>query len=231
MVMNDQSSDIMLDILEQCKEDGRIPHPKEDHIRFLMANGMGQKKEDGWLISREERIDIAMALMAEGIDAEKVVQHMTWKDFEGLVAGILERNGYRCIESFRRIGNDEIEGMEIDVIGVKERKILSVDAKMWGIRKGKASALKSAAEDQFDRTKRLGNQLDTVSQKIGGLEPGDYELTPVLVTWFVEDIQFHDGIPMVPVFKLNSFVLELDRYHSLIKHLEGSFKGGQQTLQ
>jgi hypothetical protein len=226
MMMNDQSTDIMLDILEQCKEDGRIPHPKEDHIRFLIANGMGQKKEDGWLISREERIDIAMALMAEGVDAEKVVQHMTWKDFEGLVAGILERNGYRCIESFRRVGDEEIKGMEIDVIGIKGQKILSVDAKMWGIRKGKSSALKLAAEEQFERTKRLCNQLDMISQKIGDLEPGNYELTPVLVTWFVEDIQFHEGVPMVPVFKLNSFVLELVRYHSLIKHLEASFNDG-----
>ncbi len=231
MTMNQQSTDIMLDILEKCKEDGLIPNPEENHTHFLMANGMGQREGEKWKISREERIDIAMALMAEGVDAEKVVQHMTWKDFEGLVAGILERNGYRCTESFRHVGNENVNGMEIDVIGVKGRTILSVDAKMWGIRKGKASALKSAAEDQFERTKRLRNQLDVVSEKVGGLKSGNYELTPVLVTWFVEEIRFHEGIPMVPMFKLNSFVLELDRYHSLIKHVESSFAGDQQTLQ
>jgi hypothetical protein len=95
-----------------------------------------------------------------GIEAESVVLNMTWKDFEGLVAQVLSENDFECTESFRRRGNELKEGMEIDVIGVKGDTMLVVDAKMWGVRKNKASALMEAVKKQIIRTERLASQLD-----------------------------------------------------------------------
>jgi hypothetical protein len=91
---------------------------------------------------------------------------------------------------------------------------------MWGVRSGKSSALKTAAEKQRVRTRRLGNKLDRLSKKIGGLKAGFYSVSPLLVTWLVEDVEIHDGVPVIPVFKLNSFILNLHQYEDLIAKSE-----------
>jgi hypothetical protein len=149
---------------------------------------------------------------------------MTWKDFEGFVAGILAENTYKCVESFRRVGNSEIHGMEIDVVGVRGRTIIAVDAKMWGVRGGKASALKTAAEKQKTRTFELSQELQRLFKKIPSLAEDTYTIFPVIVTWLVEEVEFHEGVPVVPIFKLNSFIQELEHHEDLVVSYKGQME-------
>ena len=100
-------------------------------------------------VGRSQRIELAMLAVTQGAKVAEIVELLTWKDFEGFVAGILSENSYSCVESFRRRGNSEMHGMEIDVVGVRGRTIIAIDAKMWGVRSGKGSALK-----QRQRSKR-----------------------------------------------------------------------------
>jgi len=167
-------------------------------------------------ISRTQRIDLARRAVKEGANIADVVQLLTWKDFEGFVASILSENSFRCVESYRRRGNSAMHGMEIDVIGVKGDIIISIDAKMWSTRSGKASALKTAAEKQKKRTLELTEELEKLSKKMGTLAERVYRTFPVLVTWLVEEVEIHEGVPVVPVFKLNSFILDLDQYEDLV---------------
>ncbi|TFF92163.1 hypothetical protein EU546_07815 [Candidatus Thorarchaeota archaeon] len=209
--MNDPIQRI-LSLLKDSSDAEAILVPDPHDVQILEQLGARDVGEGQWQIERDDRLDLAMAAVRNGAEVEQVVKVMNWKDFEGLVARVLDENGYRYAESFRRRGTDETEGMEIDVVGVKGHRVLSLDAKMWGIRAGKTSALASAAEKQSRRTERLKNELERIEQKIGTLEPGEYSLIPALVTWLVEDIQFHEGVPIVPIFKLNAFLLELDAF-------------------
>ena len=113
--------------------------------------------------------------------------------------------------------------MEIDVIGVKGATIIAVDAKMWGTRSGKASALRTAAEKQKTRTQELSEELDRLAEKMGSLAMTEYQLFPVIVTWLVEDVELHEGVPVVPIFKLNSFILDLYQYEDLIVSYSGRY--------
>ncbi|MHA3964217.1 MAG: hypothetical protein AM325_011855, partial [Candidatus Thorarchaeota archaeon SMTZ1-45] len=61
-----------------------------------------------------------------------------------------------------------------------------------------------------------------LSKKITRLTSGNYRLVPVLVTWLVEDVELHEGVPVVPIFKLNSFILDFDQYEDLIVSYLGS---------
>jgi hypothetical protein len=186
---------------------------------------LDQTKEDAKSqLDREDRIQLAMEAVSLGVQVEKVVSLLNWKDFEGLVANILEENSFTCVESFRRRGNQELEGMEIDVIGVKGSTIVSVDAKMWGVRGGKSSALKTAAENQNGRTYVLSTELERLSKKMKTLQCGSYHLLPMIVTWLVEDVQFYDGVPIIPVFKFNSFMLQLPDYEEMIVSYKGELK-------
>jgi hypothetical protein len=176
-----------------------------------------KKDEEGIInIDRSKRIELAQRAVRSGASIAEIVELLNWKDFEGFVASILSANTYRCVESFRRRGNSLMHGMEIDVIGVKGDTIISIDAKLWGVRSGKSSALKTAAEKQKVRTQELSNELGRLSKKMKNLVPRDYRLFPVVVTWLVEEVELHEGVPVVPIFKLNSFILDFYQYEDLM---------------
>lgn len=206
----------IIEILRQTKENGVLVQINSLRSEILDQLGVASVKEDSVAISRTQRINLAKRAVQLGGNIAEVMELLTWKDFEGFVAAVLTENNYECVESFRRRGNSSIQGMEIDVIGARVRTIIAIDAKMWSIRSGKTSALKRAAERQKERTQELSKELDILSNKLTRLTSGEYKLVPVLVTWLVEDVELHEGVPVVPIFKLNSFILDFDQYDDLI---------------
>ena len=206
----------IVDILRQTKNGREVSSTDSTIEKVLDQLGVPVSTGSSIQIDRTQRIDLAKVAVKEGANIADVIDLLNWKDFEGFVASILSENTYRCVESYRRRGNSLTHGMEIDVIGVRGDIIISIDAKMWSIRSGKTSALKTAAEKQKKRTLELSEELDKLSTKIGVLAEKTYRLFPVLVTWLVEEVELHEGVPVVPIFKLNSFILDLDQYEDLV---------------
>lgn len=227
--MTKEIGNLLVALLKVSKESELI------HISSQEMVGVAEKIEaisvaEGlWNIPREARIEIAIKAISAGVEPEIVVESMTWKDFEGLVAQILSEHNYHCTESFRRRGTAIVRGMEIDVIGVRGQVILAIDAKMWGIRSGKSTAIRNAVEKQVTRTEELSGQLSRLSMKIKTMKPGDYTVFPVMVTWLVEDVEVFEGVCVVPVFKFNSFLNEFERYQDFLISFDGAL--GQQFEQ
>ncbi|RDE14298.1 MAG: hypothetical protein C4K48_06250 [Candidatus Thorarchaeota archaeon] len=219
--MKNDFTSAAIEILRQTKEGNIISHEEYIGRNVLEHFGLPRDSERRIIVDREKRVDIAMAVVGKGVDIAEVIGLLTWKDFEGLIATIMSENGFRCTESFRRRGNSSIRGMEIDVIGMHDRSVFSVDAKMWGIRGGKSSALCEAAVKQKERTVRLLAQREKLSEKLRPVVPGDYEFFPILVTWMVEDVELYEGVPVVPVFKFNTFILDFDTYRDLVVSYTG----------
>ncbi|MGY5862625.1 MAG: hypothetical protein RTU09_09680 [Candidatus Thorarchaeota archaeon] len=219
--MDDDILGSILFLLRNTKDSSALEVVDRRAVGILESLGLNRELDDSWIVSRRNRIALAFRAVALGSAIETVVELLTWKDFEGFVAEILEENDFHCVESFRRRGNGIIKGMEIDVVGVRGKTIVSIDAKMWGIRSGKSSALARAAEKQKERTARLANQMNRLAQKLKPLPNGSYSLVPIIVTWMVENIEFHEGVPVIPVFKLNSFILDLQMYDGMYVTFEG----------
>ncbi len=222
--MTDKRLSILIGILRNSNESDTILAGDEVTSELLEQAGAIRVESGVWTIDRATRVSLAIQANLFGAELEEVVNLLSWKDFEGLVARILTENDYLCAESFRKRGTEEARGMEIDVIGVKGRNVISVDTKMWGVRAGKSSALKSAAEKQEERTLRLCNQMHKLAEKLGGIPSGVYSLTPVLVTWLVEEVVFHEGVPIVPVFKLNAFLQDIPVYQDMIASSDCVFR-------
>ncbi len=206
----------ILEILKRTRDSAEIENISNTQIRLLQSFGAEESENNKWKVDRKIRIRMGMQAVTLGSGIESVVDHLTWKDFEGFIAGILEEHNYRCIESFRRRGNKLRQGMEIDVIGLRGDTLIVVDAKMWSVRAGKVSAIKTAAEKQLKRTERLCSEIDALSMKLGEMKPGSYSLVPMLVTWVIEDVELYEGIPIIPIFKFNSFILEYYKYEDMI---------------
>jgi hypothetical protein len=217
--MNPPELGEILKTLKATKESDMLP--MENEISYSILDRYATRSKNGWTLDRRTRIDLALMAVSLGAEIEQVVSHLTWKDFEGFIARILREHNYDCVESFRRVGNNDRKGMEIDVIGVRNRVIVSVDAKMWGIRGGKASALRSAAEKQAKRTRRLGRDLSKLAEKVKTMEQGEYSMRPMVVTWLIEDVEIHDGVPVIPVFKFNSFLLNYSMFEDRLRFFTG----------
>jgi len=213
----------VIEILGQSKDTGIVDDLECVDTDLCYNLNLQVNAEGKIVVDREKRIDLAMLLTEQGMEIADVVDLLTWKDFEGLVASILSENSFICTESFRRRGNSHIKGMEIDVIGIRGHVALSVDAKMWSVRGGKASALRAAAEKQKERTNRLSTQLQQLSKKVLSMTKGQYTIFPVMVTWLVEEVEMHEGVPVVPVFKLNGFIQDFEVYEDRIVSYSGQF--------
>jgi hypothetical protein len=74
-----------------------------------------------------------------------------------------------------------------------------IECKKWAGNRYRLSALKKAIEQHKERTRFY--ECITYEDAI-----------PIVVTLIEEEIQFYEGVPIVPILKLNSFINELDNH-------------------
>ena len=134
-------------------------------------------------------------LIRSGKTVEEVLSLIRWKEFEEKVEEIFRIHNFKTIRNFRF---KTAKRFEIDIIAEKRDLIFAVDCKQWNKGRYKISALKKAAERNLERVKELQNTLIGRNKKI----------IPIIITLFDETIYEHDGVFIVPLFKLNSFLLE-----------------------
>jgi DNA-binding transcriptional MerR regulator len=152
--------------------------------------------------------EIQHALKA-GMTIEEIAEKLSWKEFESLCSEILEEHDFEVKKNYRF----KLKSwFEIDILATKPFRNytigLVIDCKHWGIRKGKKSALKRAALKQEERAKQL--------KKANTILLGRLETFPLIVTLMEEDIKRVENIWIVPIFKLNSFLLNLEEYLDLV---------------
>jgi len=169
----------------------------EKILDILIQTGIG--KTIGNLVNFDSGDKIRTALLAikNGIPIEEVSRHIDWKDFEGLVAEILDSNNFDVLRNFRMTKPT----MEIDVVGVRLGIALLIDCKHW--KRLSHSALETIVVKQVERVKHyvLGSK--------------DVIAVPVIVTLYQEETSFINRVPIVPILQFSSFVDEF--YGSLEK--------------
>ena len=169
---------------------------------MLIQNGIGQTI--GNLVNFDDGDKLKTALLAikNGIPIEEVSRYIDWKDFEGLVAEILDSKHFDVLRNFRMTKPT----MEIDVVGVRLGVALLIDCKHW--KKLSRSALETIVAKQIERVKYyVSNAKDVIA-------------APVIVTLNQEETSFINKVPIVPILQFSSFIDEF--YGSLeeIKTIE-----------
>ncbi|MHA1286813.1 MAG: hypothetical protein ACTSPB_05345, partial [Candidatus Thorarchaeota archaeon] len=59
---------------------------------------------------------------------------------------------------------------------------------------------------------------------IPSMTKGQYTIFPIMVTWLVEDVEMHEGVPVVPVFKFNGFIQDFEMYEDRIVSYSGQLE-------
>lgn len=156
---------------------------------------------------------------------EKLLEDISWKDFEGFVAEALSANGFLVRRNLRFSSGKRRH--EVDVVGIQKPRVLLVDCKHWSMRRGKASGIQRAAAQQYLRTKSIAGKLPEIFPEMAGW--GRAVTIPALVTLHQEAVASHGGAYIVPISKLNSFIEEARcgyydtlafEIPSLLRHME-----------
>ncbi|MEW6604351.1 MAG: restriction endonuclease [Thermoproteota archaeon] len=164
-------------------------------IDFLESNGIGTVAGNEIKFRATGRLYAAMLAVQSGCDIEQVSEHLTWKDFEKLASEVLASLGY-CTKTNMRLTKPR---MEIDVVGTNSRFAIAVDCKHW--KKSSVSSIAAFAKKQVARSERLLSFDRTISKVV-----------PVIMTLRAGPVAFVGGVPVVPVHKFRSFVIEVEGF-------------------
>jgi hypothetical protein len=129
-------------------------------------------------------------------DLQKVSKEAIWQNFERLTAFVFAENDFQV--EINTIKTSCKRRRQYDVIAKKRNRTFLIECKKWAGNRRRLSALKRAAEQHRERSEFYRKLTDE-------------NVIPVIVTLIEEEISFYEGIPVVPILKLNSFISEEDR--------------------
>ena len=138
----------------------------------------------------ENKLKDAISAIKSGVPIEEASRDVDWKDFEGLVAEILESKNFEVTRNFRM----KKPTMEIDVIGIHLGTAVLIDCKHW--KRMTNSALENIVLKQIDRVKHYVTKTDEVMA------------APVIVTLYQEGVKLVNKVPIVPIMQFSSFIDE-----------------------
>jgi Holliday junction resolvase-like predicted endonuclease len=177
----------------------------QDIINNYNIGKHNNKESNSFDFSYSDKTKYAIYALKQGAYIDEISPHLTWRNFEELVAEILYDKEYTITKNLiltkpRR---------EIDVIGIKNNIAVIIDCKHWK-RTDQISALHTITKKQIQRAKQY-----TTIQK-------DPNMTsvPIIVTLHQETVKFINKVPIIPILEFASFIDEIHGNMYDDKHIQ-----------
>ena len=138
----------------------------------------------------ENKLKTALSDIKSGVPIEDASRDIDWKDFEGLVAEVLESKNFEVARNFRM----KKPTMEIDVVGIRLDTAVLIDCKHW--KRMSNSALEEIVQKQVEGVKHYVSITDEIMA------------APVIVTLYQEGVKLINKVPIVPIMQFSSFIDE-----------------------
>jgi Restriction endonuclease len=144
---------------------------------------------------------VALALCRVGVTPEKISRHLDWLEFESFCGGLLKASGYRVRENvvLRR------PRAQVDLVAFGPSLVLSIDCKHWK-REHSPSALRDLAAKQLKRSRLF-------RKKHQGVQP----IVSVILSFSAPQGTFVDGVAVVPLRTLRSFLGSVESYAEFLR--------------
>ncbi len=159
-------------------------------LNVLVANKIGSFEGEIVNFYQGDKLRAALFAIEHGVPIEEVSTYLNWRDFEGIVAEILQSKDFSVIKNLIL----KKPRMEIDVIGVNHGIALLIDCKHW--KRLSQSSLREIVKKQVERVKHY------VAKTQGAIA------VPAIVTLYQEELTFIDKVPIIPILQFSSFVDE-----------------------
>jgi hypothetical protein len=162
-------------------------------IDFLAANNIGSISKSRIKFSGSDRLYAAVVALQMSCDIEQISRYLSWKDFEKLASEVLRSFGYRTRTNVRLVK----PRMEIDLVGTStDGFTIAVDCKHW--KRSNLSSITNFSQKQVARSERLLKYDKTISQVV-----------PVMLTLHAESVMFIGRVPLVPIHRFRSFIIDV----------------------
>jgi len=171
-------------------------------LNVLVANKIGSFEGEIVNFYQGDKLRAALFAIEQGVPIEEVSTYLNWRDFEGIVAEILQSKDFSVIKNLIL----KKPRMEIDVIGVNHGIALLIDCKHW--KRLSQSSLREIVKKQVERVKHY------VAKTQGAMA------VPAIVTLYQEELSFIDKVPIIPILQFSSFVDEFYGNLDKIKTIE-----------
>ena len=168
------------------------------------------------------------------LDIKNLSNLIDYNGFEYLIQEILMKNGYRTLKNYRFSDKSYFRKKtnqtkyEIDVIGLEQNYLLLIDAKQWK-KRDIYSTINKAANLQYQRAQVLQKNPEILSnlmqsligQKINLKIRMPLIIIPLIVTFEENWIKISENyIPLVSIYRFNSFLQELRKNLSFFRTLK-----------
>lgn len=165
-------------------------------LDFLYTRGVAirDKQIDA---SSYNKIMIALAAVECGIDILTVCKLINWKDFELFASEVMKFHNYMVYKNYR-IKNPT---RQIDVIGVRLQNALVIDCKHW--RRNSYSEMVGVVDKQKERGTLFMKKNKSIEIE---------NAYPIIITFYPNEFQSVNQVPIVPISSFNSFLIDFDSY-------------------
>lgn len=187
------------------------PSEAENLLKKLADEGLIKIRNSQIHVPSARKVHLLILALRDGVSLERACKHITWLDFERVAVEALKVNGYE-VALHVRLKTDGSRS-EADIIALKGNLMLLIDCKHW--RKPLyESNLKRLLEKQKTRIRLMtaAENVKFFEDKIGRKVPRKFYVIPVVLTLLEERHKTYHGMPIVPVFKMASFLSELPAY-------------------
>ena len=176
---------------------------QDEILDNFLQNGIGRFEEGQVHFEESDRLKTCILAISMGAAIDEVSRLLKWQDFESLAAEILEKQDFETTKNVILTK----PRMQIDVIGIKSDVAVLVDCKHW--KNMTQSALQTAVKKQIERTKQYLAKEDIRAA------------VPAIVTLYQNDLQFIQGVPIIPIHQLDSFC---DEFYGNLEKLQSQSK-------
>ena len=205
------------------------------HTRKDMLTEKMEKLAEGNLINSHEglvemdtaqRMRLAERLVREGHDPQRVSRALDWREFEEFAGESLEQNGFRTAKHV--VFKSKIGRREIDLVAWNDSLLLVIDCKHW-LRGLSHSRARQVAQAQVERAKALAERYDLLTRR-GVTNPENRFLLPTILCLSEPLEEIVDGVPIVAVSKLISFLYGVSPFDENLRSIPVNPQTGQSTL-
>lgn len=160
--------------------------------------------------------ELACDVLVQTQDAQLAGILVDWRDFEKLVASLLELADFDVRSPFRY--KSLTSRGEMDVVAVRDNTVLFIDCKRYSRSRNTSSHMRAAAFEQRERVEQF---VDVFPQLACDLirSKGKYLLVPLIVPWVGAETVFESSAVIVPCSSLPLFVSRLDGMIHDLPHL------------
>jgi Holliday junction resolvase-like predicted endonuclease len=146
----------------------------------------------------------------KGQQIESIVEEIDWKQFEELVMEILKKHNFITFQNFRFKTDRRFE---VDIVASDKNNVLLIDCKQWNRGRYKKSGLKYTIKEQKYRLEEFKKFIENNPTARNNFKITEKtKFSPLIITWLEEDLLKHEDTFIVPVWKLNHFLLSLSEY-------------------